>query len=82
MLSRLLKADRKKLGSFSPCLIDVLPIVFIVLLLLCAPLLIQGNFELGNYVALGAYFILGSAPVLQIISFIRRKRIDGRERND
>jgi hypothetical protein len=91
MLSRLLKVEGEQPSPMlSLCLkryitkrTDVSPVVvFQALLLLNAPLLIQGSFELVNYFALGAYFILGIAVVLRILSFIRLERIEARERND
>jgi len=52
------------------------------LIFLCAGLLIQGSLTLANGVALGAYFILNIALVLQITYFIQHRKVEDREKDD
>ncbi len=57
-------------------------LIFHGLIFLCAGLLIQGSSALANGVALGAYFILNIALVLQITYFIQHRKVEDREKDD
>jgi len=57
-------------------------LIFQGLIFLCAGLLFQGSLALADGVALGAFFILNIALVLQFTYFIYHRKVEDRGKDD